>query len=156
MDRNITIAQPKDADIVYEITQTTIRTVYPGYYPAGAVEFFSAHHSQDRIVSDIENGFVYLLLVDGSPVGTVTISGNHINRLFVLPDHQRQGLGKALMDFAEEKIFENCDSIELDASLPAKKIYLKRGYVDEEYHIIEADGGDHLCYDVMRKTRENP
>ncbi|MEE3425859.1 MAG: GNAT family N-acetyltransferase [Erysipelotrichaceae bacterium] len=156
MDSRIIIANPSDADIVSEITQTTIRTVYPRYYPAGAVEFFSAHHSMDRIVSDIENGFVYILLVDGSPVGTVTISGNHINRLFVLPDHQRQGLGKALMDFAESKIFEDFDAIELDASLPAKKIYLKRGYVDEEYHIIEADGGDHLCYDVMRKTRENP
>ena len=125
MDSRIIIANPSDADIVYEITQTTIRTVYPGYYPAGAVEFFSAHHSQDRIVSDIENGFVYLLFVDGSPVGTVTISENHITRLFVLPDHQRQGLGKALMDFAESKIFEDFDAIELDASLPAKKIYLK-------------------------------
>lgn len=29
MDRTITIAQPKDADIVYEITQVTINTVYP-------------------------------------------------------------------------------------------------------------------------------
>ncbi|MBP5185596.1 MAG: GNAT family N-acetyltransferase [Clostridiales bacterium] len=156
MDSRIIIANPSDADIVSEITQTTIRTVYPKYYPAGAVEFFCAHHSMDRIVSDIENGFVYLLRVNGSPVGTVTISENHINRLFVLPDHQRQGFGKALMDFAEEKIFETFDTIELDASLPAKKIYLKRGYTDEEYHIVKTDGGDHLCYDVMRKTRENP
>ena len=153
MDRTITIAQPKDADIVYEITQTTVRTVYPRYYPAGAVEFFSAHHSMDRIVSDIENGFVYLLFVDGSPVGTVTISENHINRLFVLPDHQRQGLGKALMDFAEEKIFSSFDTIELDASFPAKRIYLKRGYTEIEYNVIDAANGDHLCYDVMRKIR---
>ncbi|MBO4473331.1 MAG: GNAT family N-acetyltransferase [Clostridiales bacterium] len=153
MDRKIIIAQPKDADIVSEITQITIHTVYPKYYPEGAVEFFSRHHSMDKIVSDIENGNVYLLDVDGRSVGTVTISENHINRLFVLPDCQHQGFGKALMDFAEEKIFKSFDTIELDASFPAKKIYLKRGYLEIEYNVIDVADGDHLCYDVMRKTR---
>ena len=153
MDRKIIIAQPKDADIVFQITQVTINTVYPKYYPSGAVEFFSQHHSMDRIVSDIADGNVYLLTVDGKPVGTVTVSDNHINRLFVLPDCQHQGYGKALMDFAEEKIFSSFDTIELDASFPAKKIYLKRGYSEVEYNVIDAEGGDHLCYDVMRKTR---
>jgi len=152
MDRKIIIAQPKDADIVFQITQVTINTVYPKYYPAGAVEFFSQHHSMDRIVSNIADGNVYLLTVDGKPVGTVTVSGNHINRLFVLPDCQHQGYGKALMDFAEEKIFSSFDTIELDASFPAKKIYLKRGYSEVEYNVIDAPNGDYLCYDVMRKT----
>ena len=153
MDRKIIIAQPKDADIVFQITQVTINTVYPKYYPEGAVKFFSQHHSMDRIVSDIADGNVYLLTVDGKPVGTVTVSGNHINRLFVLPNCQHQGYGKALMDFAEEKVFSSFDTIELDASFPAKKIYLKRGYSEIEYNVIDAEGGDHLCYDVMRKTR---
>ena len=94
MDRTITIAQPKDADIVYEITQTTVRTVYPRYYPAGAVEFFSAHHSMDRIVSDIENGFVYLLFVDGSPVGTVTISDSTVIAVGLESNDQNQALDK--------------------------------------------------------------
>ena len=39
--------------------------------------------------------------------------------------------------------------IVLDASLPAKRIYRKRGYVDAEYHTIQTDSGDFLCYDVM-------
>ncbi|MBO4687466.1 MAG: GNAT family N-acetyltransferase [Clostridiales bacterium] len=153
MDRKIIIAQPKDADIVYEITQVTINTVYPKYYPQGAVKFFSRHHSMDKIVSDISNGNVYLLNVDGKTVGTVTVAENHICRLFVLPECQHQGFGKALMDFAEEKIFSSFDTIELDASFPAKKIYLKRGYSDIEYNVIDAVDGDHLCYDVMRKVR---
>ena len=153
MDRKIIIAQPKDADIVYEITQVTINTVYPKYYPAGAVEFFSQHHSMDKIIADIQKECVYLLVVDGRSVGTVTVAENHINRLFVLPECQHQGFGKALMDFAEEKIFSSFDSIELDASFPAKKIYLKRGYRETEYNVIDTENGDHLCYDVMRKTR---
>ncbi|MBR3057390.1 MAG: GNAT family N-acetyltransferase [Clostridiales bacterium] len=153
MDRKIIIAKPDDADIVFKITQTTIRSVYPKYYPQGAVEFFCKHHSKNKIANDIEKGIVYLLMLDGQAVGTVTVSENHINRLFVLPTYQHQGLGRALMDFAEEKIFSSFDTIELDASLPAKKIYLKRGYTETEYNVIDAANGDHLCYDVMRKVR---
>ena len=58
----------------------------------------------DKIVSDISNGNVYLLNVDGKTVGTVTVAENHICRLFVLPECQHQGFGKALMDFAEETL----------------------------------------------------
>ena len=144
-------ASPSDLTIVRHITQTTIRTVYPKYYPAGAVDFFSAHHSDEHIVKDLEEGNVYLLESDGSYVGTVTINDNHINRLFVLPDCQHKGYGRALMDFAEEKIFEHYKTIELDASFPAKPIYLKRGYKDIGYDIIDTPNGDKLCHDIMAK-----
>ena len=55
------------------------------------------------------------------------------------------------MDFAEEKILAQYGKIELDASFPAKQIYLKRGYKETEYNIIETGNGDKLCYDVMVK-----
>lgn len=57
-----------------------------------------------------------------------------------------------LLDFAERKIAENYDEIVLDASLPAKMIYRKRGYIETEGHAICTDNGDYLCYDVMKKN----
>lgn len=39
------------------------------------------------------------------------------------------------------------------AALPAKRIYLKHGYREAAYHIIETDNGDFLCYDEMVKQR---
>ena len=140
-----------DFDAVKHITQTTIRAVYPKYYPEGAVDFFSQHHSDGRILAELEAGKVYILETDGRLAGTVTIDTNHINRLFVLPDCQRKGFGRMLMDFAEEKILAQYGKIELDASFPAKQIYLKRGYKETEYNIIETGNGDKLCYDVMVK-----
>ncbi|MBO4887116.1 MAG: GNAT family N-acetyltransferase [Firmicutes bacterium] len=145
-------AQLGDFEIVRSITQTTIRSVYPKYYPAGAVEFFSEHHSDERILRDIEAGIVYLLTEEGTCAGTVTVAGNEINRLFVLPEMQHKGFGQALLNFAEEKISASFDTIRMDASLPAKKIYLLRGYKETEYHIIPTGNGDYLCYDVMEKT----
>ena len=147
----IVTANRNDFDDVRWITETTITSVYPHYYPAGAVEFFCRHHSDDKIKADIDAGCVYLLEDVGRIVGTVTVSGNHINRLFVLPECQHKGYGRYMMDFAEEKIAKDHKTIELDASFPAKRIYLKRGYKETEYHSIETGNGDKLCYDVMVK-----
>ena len=148
---DIRIASKKDFESVKHITQTTIKTVYPKYYPAGAVQFFCDHHSDERILEDIKASKVYLIEDEGKISGTVTISGNEINRLFVLPEYQHRGYGRMLMDFAEQMIMKENDSIVLDASLPAKKIYLLRGYEAKAYNMIKTDNGDYLCFDVMER-----
>ena len=141
-----------DTKTVRAITEQTINCVYPKYYPKGAVEFFLSHHNENNIKNDIEKGIVYILYENDNAVGTVTVRENEICRLFVLPQFQGKGCGGRLIDFAEKKAAENYSKIIIDASLPAKPIYLKRGYVFTEYHTIETDNGDFLCYDVMEKV----
>ena len=148
---NIRIANEFDFESVKRITQTTIKAVYPKYYPAGAVQFFCDHHSDEKILEDIKANRVYLLENEENEVGTVTICGNEINRLFVLTKYQHMGYGRALMDFAEKMISKETDTVVLDASLPAKKIYLLRGYKETAYNIIKTDNGDYLCFDVMER-----
>ena len=148
-EMEIVLARGDDFDTVSSITQKTIRQIYPMYYPAGAVDFFSKHHSEDHIRQDISEGKVYILNADDAAVGTVTVSEDSINRLFVLPEYQHKGYGKALLDFAEEKVLESYDHVQLDASFPAKRIYKMRGYKETEYNMIENENGDYLCYDVM-------
>lgn len=149
---NITKAVLSDTETVKTITTQTIDSVYPQYYPKGAVKFFLSHHNENNIISDIKKGIVYVLYNNENAVGTVTIRDNEICRLFVLPEYQGKGFGGRLIDFAEKKIAENYSKIIIDASLSAKPIYLKRGYVFTEYHTIETDNGDFLCYDVMEKA----
>lgn len=144
-----------DRDIVTELVRETIKAVYPKYYPAGAVDFFLAHHKPEKIASDIEAGKVYVLVSDGVIVGTVTIDGNDIARLFVKPLEQGKGHGGKLIDFAENMIFGYSETVRLDSSLPAKSIYIKRGYKEKEYCKILTDNGDYLCYDVMEKNIAN-
>ena len=149
---NIRKAVRSDLETVKEISHTTIKSIYPYYYPAGAVAFFLEHHSDKNISDDIENGDVFLCSdISGSTVGTVTVKKNEITRLFVLPDHQGNGFGKKLLEFAEMAISKSYDEIKIDASLPAKAIYLKRGYKETEYHTIITENNDFLCYDVMIK-----
>ena len=152
---SIRTAEEKDFDVIKKITRETIMEIYPKYYPHGAVLFFTEYHSDENIMRDIRDGIVYLLISDeGIPVGTVTLTNNEIGRFFVLPSFQHRGYGKMLMDMAEEKISSAYEAIILHASLPAKSIYLKRGYHDIDYIKIDTGHGDYLCADVMEKKVE--
>jgi len=145
-------AYKEDLQVVKYITVETINQIYPHYYPKGAVDFFLEHHNDKNILTDIGAGKVFLYVNDdGQPVGTVSIKENDICRLFVLPKYQGKGYGRELLDFAENIIAKNYKEILLDASLPAKRIYLRRGYKEKESHIIEAYYDDFLCYDIMAK-----
>lgn len=149
---NIIQASASDLEIVKRITTQTINSIYPHYYSRGAVDFFLEHHNDKNIEADIEDGIVYLCFDNNNTAaGTVTVKENEICRLFVLPEYQGNGYGRELLTFAENKISENHSTIILDASLPAKAIYLKRGYVLTEFNSIKTKNGDYLCYDVMIK-----
>ena len=153
---HILLAETYHFETVKNITETTINAVYPLYYPKGAVDFFLSYHNTDNIKNDINSKYVYILFDDSdNKVGTVTVKNNEIGRLFVLPEFQGKGYGKMLLDFAEEIIFTNYEKIIISASLPAKAIYLKRGYTEKSYHTILTDNGDYLCYDEMIKPKRD-
>ena len=144
-------AESYDLEKVKNITHNTIQDIYPHYYPAGAVNFFLSHHSEDNIMTDINSKKVYVIWDERDIFGTVTIKESEIHRLFVLPIHQGKGYGKQLLDFSEQLISKNFDRSKLAASFPSKAIYVKRGYISTCSHSILTDNGDYLCYDEMEK-----
>jgi GNAT superfamily N-acetyltransferase len=148
---NFRSAGLQDFIIVKRITRRTIKKIYPAYYPKDVVSFFLKHHSDANILRDIKNNNVYLLEVDGKPVGTGSISDNEIGRVFVLPECQRRGYGTMIMNQLETIISKNYSHAKLSASLPAFNLYLKRGYTSIGYHQIKTVQGKVLCYHEMEK-----
>lgn len=149
---DIRLAAGEELETVRCITHQTISEIYPHFYPGGVVEFFLGLHSKENIAEDIARSKTYLAVDDGECVGTITIDGNEISRLFILPAHQNKGYGTALMDFAEREIFERYSEIELHASLSGKKMYLERGYREKEYRRKRLENGDWICVDIMCKS----
>ena len=147
-------ANPDEAQRVCYIVQHTKAVIYPDYYTQAVMDFFGSLHSIDNIKRDIEHGRINVLLKDGEIIGTGSCTDNHITRVYVLPEHQKQGYGSIIMDELEKEIFASHAYCELDASLPACIFYENRGY--KTVHHVKYDIGDgkFMIYEIMRKEND--
>ena len=68
---------------------------------------FIARHTPERqreyIGKKMRSGSRFYMLVDGGPVGIVSVTGDLIEDLYVLPEKQGMGYGTELLRFAVEK-----------------------------------------------------
>lgn len=145
------LAKYEDAKYIYEIVQDTVKKIYPKYYLPEIVDMFCEFHNEENIREDIRNGNVYVLLENNRIIGTGTINGNHIARVYVLPDFQGKGFGTFIMNQLEAEIGKQYDKAEIDASLPACILYYNRGYKTIEHGIWECAGGVIQVYEIMEK-----
>ena len=139
------------ADIIHNILHTTIRTIYPKYYPQEVVDFFCQHHNIEHILEGIASGNMGVLADGNIIVGTGCYNANHITGVYVLPDYQKQGCGSKIMDCLEMRIFLKYDTIFLDASLSAVCLYEHRGYKTIGHEIYELQNDVKLVYEIMEK-----
>lgn len=142
----------ENIESVYKIVQNTVKTIYPKYYPREVVDFFCELHNRENIAKDIRNGNVGILVEGNQVVGTGSHEGNHITRVYVLPEFQGNGYGSFIMQCLEEEIDKKYRTVLLDASLPASALYEHRGYhtVKHEKYSVEDDVV--LVYEIMEKT----
>ncbi len=145
------IAKKQDAEQVYGLVQETIRVVYPKYYLSEIVDMFCEYHSLENVLSDIEAGNTYILLEGNQIVGTGSAREQHITRVYVLPDYQKKGYGTYIMNRLEEIIRERYGYADVDASLPACRLYAHLGYQTIDHGIWECKNGVIQVYEIMRK-----
>ena len=145
------LAKAEDLQTVYDVVQHTIRTIYPKYYPAEVVNFFSEHHSMEAIARDIENGYVSVLKIDENIMATGCFVDNHITRVYVLPEYQKKGYGTFIMKTIETQIGKKYGKAYLDASLPAAALYEKLGFSTIKHERYPVENGVILTYEVMEK-----
>lgn len=63
-------ALSSDTEQITELVQNTIDTVYPKYYSKEAVNFFCSLHCKERILDDVKQGSVWVLLENNKVIGT--------------------------------------------------------------------------------------
>ena len=144
-----------EAQIVCNIVRSTKAEIYPHYYTQAVVDFFGRLHSIENITKDIDEGKIDILIVDGKAVGTGSRNGRHITRVYVLPEYEGKGFGSLIMDRLEAKIFDEYDSCDLDASLPAAMFYEHRGYRTVEHKKHDIGDGEVMIYEIMQKERDS-
>ena len=145
-------AMPADTDAIFMLVQSSIRAVYPRYYPPQVVAFFLRLHSRAAIAADIAAGQVGALYLNGQLAGTGSFCGAHITRVYVAPSCLNQGCGSYILDRLEAEIAARAGAVQLDASLPAAHLYERRGYRTVAHRALPVDEGMILVYEVMEKT----
>ncbi len=131
----------------------TIAVCYPGYYGAEAVRFFMNYHDEQAIRQDARIGCTVVLDKAGRPIGTGTLIGDEIKRLFVDPMAQRRGEGRRLMRYLEGKARSlGIATVRLDASLPSKTFYDKLAYVTVEKTFLPLENGERLEFFRMQRS----
>lgn len=139
------------AETVHNILHTTIKTIYPKYYPKEVVDFFCAHHSMEHVAEGIASGNMSVLTDGDKIVGTGCYFDNYITGVYVLPEYQGYGYGTIIMNHLEAKISEKYDTVLLDASLAAVFLYEHRGYKTIGHGKYELENGVKLVYEIMEK-----
>lgn len=147
-------AMANDTGRIVSLVHHTIMTVYPQYYPEKVVDFFCGLHCEKNIRRDVEKGNVGVVYSGERLAGTGSFDGNHITRVYVAPEFQRQGYGSFIMEQLEARIGKYHDEIIVDASLPASTMYESRGYKTLRHERIDVGGGVMLVYEVMKKERK--
>ncbi len=146
------IATDEMVDSIHNILHTTIKAIYPKYYPKEVVEFFCKHHNKEHILDGIASGNMGVLQSENIIVATGCFHENQITGLYVLPSYQKQGCGSYIMECLETKIAEKYDTVVLEASLPAVRIYERRGYRTTGHGTIELENDVKLVYEIMEKA----
>jgi GNAT superfamily N-acetyltransferase len=69
------------------------------------------------------------------PVAFLAMENDFIDQLYIHPDHQRRGIGKALLDFARERSPEHLWLYTLQINVNARAFYEKNGFVAEKFGV---------------------
>jgi ribosomal protein S18 acetylase RimI-like enzyme len=103
----IRAAIPEDADAVADYHHRCFTKTYSSQLLAGELEAPDPAGTRQQLHDwfRARSGFeTRVAVVDGAPIGHVTVSGHQLVHLFVEPDHQRVGLGRHLLAQGEAMI----------------------------------------------------
>jgi len=146
-----------DARAVRDLIHHTIDVCYSPVYPPRAVQFFKDFHSEENILARHRKGQVLVAEEDGHLIGTGAIVECEVFGVFVRPECQRRGLGKALMQELERRaMMGGLAEIVLSVSLPSRRFYESMGYHMIEDCAINLGEGQQLSFwKAIKKLTRN-
>jgi GNAT superfamily N-acetyltransferase len=139
----------READLpaVFRLVHGTIDACYAGVYPPNAVRRFKELHAEETIAADARTGFTLVAEEAGRLVGTGTVVGEHVKRVFVDPARQGAGIGRAIMEQLEaEARRRGIRRVHLEVSIPSRAFYERLGYADFEDGSWDVGDGQRLDF----------
>jgi putative acetyltransferase len=146
----------EDLGEVQRLVYHTIDACYRAVYPLEAIEYFREYHSEAHILEDARNGYTLVLEIQGQIVGTGTLLGTNVRRVFIHPSCQHLGFGKLVMRMLQQRaVEEGVGALDLSSSIISKRFYDRLGYVAEEEDHVPLQNGGKLTFYVMAKRLDD-
>ena len=158
MARETQVREFREGDLssVQRLIPSTIDASYAGVYPGEAIEFFKDYHSEQQIVGDATAGYTVVAEYGTVMVGTGTLAGTNIRRVFVHPRHQHRGIGKLIVRELERRArIEKSLTLDLEASLVSVRFWESLGFVVQGEDRIPVKNGQELRYSKMVKALDD-
>jgi GNAT superfamily N-acetyltransferase len=132
----IRLFRDTDAEKTAEMIATTLKISNSRDYSEKFIEENIKSHDADVLIQKAKKGHFFVACDKEKIVGCGGITGywgslteSFIMTFFVLPDYQKQGIGKKIMQTLEnDEIFKRAERIEIAASITACDFYKKMGY----------------------------
>ena len=144
-----------DLESVKELINRTIDVCYNGFYFKEVMDYFDIYNWDGNILKVARDGYIVVVEMQGKIVGTGSVIGDVILRVFVDPAYQKQGLGRMIMNNLETHAAANgVKTLQLRALANARKFYESLGYLTVAKGFVKVDNGRCLEYYKMEKGLE--
>lgn len=142
-----------DVEALQKLIYNTINESYKGFYGPHSIRYFKEYHSRSKILADAGEGYTVVVELNERIVGTGTVCGTNIRRVFISPAFQGRGWGRMVMEALEKNaLSQGLNHLNLHASLPSQVFYRHLGYRTKEEGFIQVSPDERLDYFYMEKT----
>jgi ribosomal protein S18 acetylase RimI-like enzyme len=121
----------EDFDAVTILWRVSREKSLPDFQRAKGYFFYEdQEYFRDHILTQNQ---MFVVEAAGRPVAFMAMRDNFIDHLYVHPDHQQRGIGKALLDLARKRSPEHVWLYTLQINTGARAFYEKNGFVAEKF-----------------------
>jgi ribosomal protein S18 acetylase RimI-like enzyme len=125
--------RPEDFDLVTILWRISREKSLPEFQRAKGHFFYEdQEYFRDHVLMEDE-----IVVVESKqrPVAFMAMRDDFIDQLYVHPDHQNRGIGKALLDFARQLSPEHLWLYTLQINMNARAFYEKNGFTAEKFGV---------------------
>lgn len=128
--------QVEDFDAVTVLWRVAREKSLPEFQREKGYFFFEDQHYFRYQI--LKNNEVWVVEMDSHPVAFMAMEDQFIDQLYIHPEHQRRGIGKALLDFARTQSPDHLWLYTLQVNANARAFYEKNGFVAEKFGVSPA------------------
>ena len=113
------------------------------------VAMHTPEHQEAYLRKKLEQGAQIYMLTEDKPIGIVSVKGNLIEDLYILPDVQGRGYGTSLLRYAIQRCEGTPALWILENNKDAERLYRREGFRGTGRRNFIADGLDEIEFSLQ-------